>query len=165
MEINNKAILVVLIAWLFFSLMALQGFYGINPDAITHKNMASDSENSPTYAPFLRSFSWAFVHNEAAWVFMIIFLFAVITPLLLVVITRDWIASWFYFSISSYFYFFIRVKSPSPNMFIFVTFASASTKNVTSSSCPRVRSHMVDMIFSNLVLKVSRYLCSRAAVG
>lgn len=104
----NKAIIFCLIMLLFFSFASLNGFYGHSSDNEAHKQMALDDTINPTYPPLLRTISSFFVSNEQSWVFFIMFLFAFLTPLLLVKITGSWWSALFYFSITSQFYWVIQ---------------------------------------------------------
>lgn len=82
---------------------------GNGPDYDSHYQMAltrSIGENvfSPNYAPLLPFVGSFFSTSQELYKSLIIIILGVITPLLLIGITRKWYASIFYFSISNYFY-------------------------------------------------------------
>ena len=59
------------------------------------------------YAPL---FSWVanpFTFHENAFFFFVVFLFAFVTPMLLFLLSKNWLSVWLYFSITSYYWFVI----------------------------------------------------------
>ncbi len=59
------------------------------------------------YAPL---FSWVaspFTFHSNAFFFFVVFLFAFVTPMLLFLLSKNWLSVWLYFSITSYYWFVI----------------------------------------------------------
>lgn len=104
----SKALIVCLPFLLVFLLMP--NFIGNSPDYSAHYEMAKENYlgerfTQPAYAPLLATLLGIFTVKIEYFNFAAMFLIIIITPLLLVYITKNWLAALFYFTTSTYFYF------------------------------------------------------------
>lgn len=68
----------------------------------------SSRNGCETYAPLFHWLAGPFSFHENAFFYFALFLLAFVTPMLLYLITKDWLVVWLYFSTTSYFWFFIN---------------------------------------------------------
>jgi hypothetical protein len=126
---DNKALFCVLLAFLFFFVLFQNGLFVDSNDNAEHKEMGKVPGYNLDYAPLLRSFSGWFAWSSQYWFALILFLFAVITPLLLFQITRNWLAVPFYFFITNYFYAIVGAGLYAQGLVIIFLLALFCTKN------------------------------------
>lgn len=115
-----KAIIFCICVLAYFSFAGIHGFYGHSSDNESHRQMALDFDYKSDYAPLFRILGHFFALDELTWVFFIMFLFAFLTPLLLVKITGSWWSALFYFAITSQFYWVIQGGFAQGLMLLFV---------------------------------------------
>ena len=120
----KKGIIFLITICLFFSINL--NLIGKGTDYIAHYNMAVSRSNTtnleiinPTYAPLFPTISSFISVEEKYFKYLIIFLVFFITPLLLMILTKKWYASLFYFSVTNYAYVTIAGFYPQALMLCF----------------------------------------------
>lgn len=106
----SKAITITTIFVLFF-IMLFSSFKG-GGDYDFHFSKAqgdcSQYRSCDYYTPLFHWLAGPFAFHENAFFYFVLFLLAFVTPMLLYLITKDWLVTWLYFATTSYFWFFIN---------------------------------------------------------
>ena len=126
---DNKAFFCILIAFIFFLLLFQQGLFYESNDNAEHREMGRKPGYNLEYAPLLRSFSGWFAWANHFWFALILFLFVVITPLLLYKITNNWLAVPFYFLTTNYFYAIVGAGLYAQGLLVIFLLAMVFFKN------------------------------------
>lgn len=108
MEEIVKGVLVCIPFLLLF--LIVPNWIGGSPDYGIHFTMAieryhGEQLTSPDYAPLLPSLLGIFSVKERYFEFATMFMILIITPILIVLITKSYLGAFFYLTTSSYFYF------------------------------------------------------------
>ncbi len=112
---ENKQLVLALIVCLFFCLIFAimpYKFQGKGYDYYFHfekaKGMEVTSDKKPTsnYPPLYHKIAGYFSFREKTFYLFSLFFLGLLTPLLLVLISKNWITALFYYCTTSYFYFF-----------------------------------------------------------
>ena len=114
----DKALLVCL--FVFSVLFILSGNNAYAPHFESHLNMALDNSVDPGYAPLLRIISGPFAVSESYYFFFVLFILALVLPLLVTKISGNWLGAVFYFSISFWFWFGLDGHLAQALAFVFV---------------------------------------------
>jgi len=127
----SYALLVCLCFFLvFFSLSyndVIDPEFGL--DGKEHKAMASNPEHKPSYPPLLRTIGAPFTAYPGMWHFFTLFLFAIMTPLAVAFVSKNWLGSWFYFSLTFYPYYVLSGYHAQGLAFLFILFLFCTKNN------------------------------------
>lgn len=107
MNEETKAIIIALAFLILFLIVPIE-WHGNGGDHDFHWKKAAyacTTSACKSYPPLFHWLAGFFIARTELFIFFVLFLFAVVTPLLLFKITGNAVAVWFYFSTTSYFYY------------------------------------------------------------
>lgn len=117
----NKALIVCLFFLLAFSLVP-SNWHKVG-DFQFHFEKASgqcESENCLSYYPLFHWLASTFAFNERAFIHFFLFLIVFVTPILLFLLTKHWMVTWLYFSVTQYVYTIVNGAYPQALAMVFL---------------------------------------------
>jgi len=109
----NKAVALAALFTFIFAFLAVN--YAGGGDYSFHfkkakngcENSNPDNQNCEVYAPLFHWIAKPFAFHPNAFFYFTVFLIGFVTPMLLFLLSRNWLAVWFYYSTTSYYWFMI----------------------------------------------------------
>lgn len=99
----KRALLLCLVLFLFFSVF--WQWFGNGGDFGAYIEKIRGKSLDYTFPPLYAWISAPFIFRSNIFILFSLFMFGVVTPLVLVAITKNWISAWFYFATTDYFYY------------------------------------------------------------
>ena len=107
---TSKAVALAALFTFIFAFFA-GNFAGGGDYSFHFEKAKNDCENlndaCEIYAPLFSWIAKPFAFHPNAFFFFTVFLIGFVTPMLLFLLSKNWLSVWFYYSITSYYWFFI----------------------------------------------------------
>lgn len=132
---QKKALIIILVFFLIILTLFIYGVednravlkFGVDNEA--HLKMIKDPSYNTIYAPFLRTYLGVFGANYSYWTFLQVFIVCFLTPFLIYLITKNWLAPFFYFFITNYWWFILGLGLFSQGLLVVFALSLFVTKN------------------------------------